>query len=56
MTAEQKEAKKFIKIFGKKLSIKCVDEILKIAVDFSDDIYLTKGFWQSVRNEIINYK
>ena len=41
---------------AKSSAILCVDEILKIAVDFSDDIKWTKSFWQTVRNEIINYK
>ena len=41
---------------AKQCALICVDEILKIAVDFSDDIKWTKSFWQTVRNEIINYK
>ena len=41
---------------AKQCAIICVDEIIKIAVDISDDITWTKGFWQEVKEEIINYK
>mgnify|MGYP003402177987 FL=1 len=41
---------------AKQCAILCVDEILKIAVDISDDITWTKGFWHQVKQEIINYK
>ena len=41
---------------AKQCAIICVDEILKIAVDISDDITWTKGFWHQVKQEIINYK
>ena len=41
---------------AKQCAILCVDEIIKIAVDISDDITWTKGFWHQVKQEIINYK
>ena len=41
---------------AKQCAILCVDEILKIAVDISDDITWTKGFWQQVKEDISNYK
>lgn len=41
---------------AKSSAILCVDEILKIAVDISDEITWTKDFWQQVKEEIINYK
>ena len=72
MTAEQEKAKELIDKYmspidglhkypmcfdtAKQCAILCVDEILKIAVDISDDITWTKGFWHQVKQEIINYK
>lgn len=69
MKAKQKKAKELIEMFmpyangythlesAKQCAIICVDEIIKCThSDKRANSVFDKEFWQSVRNEIINYK
>jgi len=65
MTAEQKKAKELIEKFGtKEHAILCVDEIIDEIEVLQEDnnVYGTENlftkthFWQTVKQEIINYK
>mgnify|MGYP003403755023 FL=1 len=59
MTAEQQKAKELIEKFGKHFAILCVDEIIisnPHSNPFNTELYSTMEFWQTVKQEIINYK
>ena len=67
MTAEQKKAKELIEKFGtKEHAILCVDEIINSSPTnplkggyielYSDMIDEAIEYWQTVKQEIINYK
>ena len=66
MTAEQKKAKELIEKFGtKEHAILCVDEIIENCPfkdygfkydSISSRLKAVEKFWQTVKQEIINYK